>query len=38
MHVTTLYEAFTAFLYGLCFGVGFAVAQNVVKMIGALFH
>jgi hypothetical protein len=31
-------KAITDFLFGLCFGVGFAVAYNVVNFIGQFFH
>jgi hypothetical protein len=31
-------KAITDFLFGLCFGVGFAVAFNVVNVIGSFFH
>ena len=31
-------KAIQDFLFGLCFGVGFAVAFNVVNFIGQFFH
>jgi hypothetical protein len=31
-------KAITDFLFGLCFGVGFAVAFNLVNFIGSFFH
>ena len=31
-------KAITDFLFGLFFGVGFAVAFNVVNFIGQFFH
>ena len=31
-------KAIQDFLFGLCFGVGFAVAFNVINLIGQVFH
>jgi len=31
-------KAIQDFLFGLCFGIGFAVAFNVVNVIGSFFH
>lgn len=31
-------KAITDFLFGLCFGVGFVIASNVVQFIGQFFH
>jgi len=31
-------KAISDFLFGLCFGIGFAVAFNVINFIGQLFH
>ena len=30
--------AIDRFLFGLCFGIGFAIAFNVVNFIGMFFH
>jgi len=31
-------KAISDFLFGLCFGIGFAVAFNVINVIGQFFH
>ncbi len=31
-------KALTDFLFGLCFGMGFVVAQNVLKFLGTFIH
>ena len=33
-----MHKAIEDFLFGLCFGVGFAVAFNVINIIGQVFH
>ncbi len=33
-----VYTAFDRFLFGLCFGMGFVIASNVVAFIGSFFH
>ncbi len=30
--------AFDRFLFGLCFGIGFWIAANVLNFIGQFFH
>ncbi len=31
-------KALTDFLFGLCFGMGFAIAMNVLKFLGTFIH
>jgi flagellar biosynthesis protein FliR len=33
-----MYKAIENFLFGLCFGMGFAIAANVLNFIGQFMH
>jgi len=33
-----MHKAIENFLFGLCFGMGFAIAQNVLHFLGTFIH